>query len=402
MKFVILILALICIANAAVYEARNSDDVDFFLEHNPEENGSLLFYNKAESTKPEVTSAIQSVLSIFKNIGEEGRADEAWVDKLQDKVHIMQIDVSNVDNMRVVKEFKVGQTPFLVLLENGNSLMQEVADDETYEHIAEIYIGKQNAAEAAAKKAVDQASITPSSVFPDADYTHKANDDKNAQASIEAAQKAQKSAQDAQKAADEALKALQDARKAFDQHTKLESLKREAEDAKRKAEDAKKQLDEAKKLIADHLADDAKKNNQDNNNQNGQQNQGGNNGQQNQGGNNGQQNQGGNNGQQNQGGYNGQQNQGGYNGQQNQGGNNNQNQGSQQNQQGSQQNQQGSQQNQQGSQLNFPKVTPPPGYTVDYVPVLKPINGDSQSSGYSTVQPSYTSSTPRTTIRRLS
>lgn len=268
--------------------------------------------------------------------------------------------------------------------------MQEVIDNETYDHVKEIYVGKQNAAEIAAKKALDQASVTPSSVFPDADYTHKANDDKNTQASIEAAQKAQKAAQDAQKAADEALKALQEAKKAFDQHTKLESLKREAEDAKRKAEDAKKQLDEAKKLIADHLADDAKKNNQ-----NGQQNQGGNNGQ-NQGGNNGQQNQGGNNGQQNQGGNNGQ-NQGGYNNQ-NQGGNNNQNQGGQQNGQGSNQ---GSQQNQQGGQPNFPKVTPPPGYTVDYVPVLKPINGDSQNSGYSIVQPSYASTTPRTTVRRL-
>ena len=375
MRFVIVILALICIANAAVYEARNSDDVDFFLEHNPEENGALLFYNKPDSTKPEVANAIDSVLSIFKNVGEEGRANEEWVDKLNDKVHIMQIDVSDVDSARVVKDFKVGQTPFLVLLDKGKSLMQEVADAETFEHIKEIYVGQQNAKEAAAKKAADQASVTPSSVFPDAESVHKSNDpSKDAQASVEAAQKAQKAAQEAQKAADEALKALQEARKAFDQHTKLEALKREAEEAKKKAEEAKKQLDEAKKQIADHLADDAKKNSQ-----NGQQNQGGNNNQ-NQGESN-NQNQGGNN------------NQGGYN---------NQNQGGQQNNQGynqgSQQNGQGSQQ---GAQPNFPKVTPPPGYTVDYVPVLKPIGGAAPSSGYSIVQPSYTPTT-KANVRRIS
>ena len=33
---------LLSVTYAAVYEARNSDDVDFFLAHNPEENGALI------------------------------------------------------------------------------------------------------------------------------------------------------------------------------------------------------------------------------------------------------------------------------------------------------------------------------------------------------------------------
>jgi hypothetical protein len=94
LKLILALVLILAVANAAVYEARNSDDVDFFLEHNPEENGALLFYNGDESDIPDVQSNIDSVLSIYKNIGEEGRSEEDWVNKLQDKVHLMQIDVA--------------------------------------------------------------------------------------------------------------------------------------------------------------------------------------------------------------------------------------------------------------------------------------------------------------------
>ena len=128
MKFIIFSLILVCITNAAVYEARNSDDVDFFLEHNPDQNAALLFYNEADSDTEEVKVATDSVLSIFKNVGEEGRSTEDWVNQNNDKVHLMLINESNIDNARIVKEFKVGQTPLIVLLDNGKTLMQEVGD----------------------------------------------------------------------------------------------------------------------------------------------------------------------------------------------------------------------------------------------------------------------------------
>jgi hypothetical protein len=333
MKFIIFAIVLVCIANAAIYEARNSDDVDFFLEHNPDENGALLFYNKADADKKEVKIVTDEVLSIFKNVGEEGRSTEEWVNKNNDKIHLMLIDASNIDIARIVKDFKVGQTPLIVLLDNSKTLMQEIVDKETFDHIKEIYVEKQNKVGAAKNLAADKGSVTPSSVFPDADYTHKV--DSNAIASDEAAQKAQNAAKDAQKSAKEANKSLEDTKKAFEQHNTLDRLRKEAEEAKKLAEDAKKELDETKKMIADHLANDAKDKKKDQTNS----------------------------------------------------------------KQDTKKKDQTS--SQKGGQPDYTKVEPPPGYTVDYVPVLKPIVQDNKSSGYSILKqpssaPNYApSSTPR-------
>lgn len=253
----ITLLLLINLSMSAVYEARNSDDVDFFLDHNPEENGALLFYNSKEENLPQVKNNLESVLSIYKNYGEQGRSEEEWVKKLNDKVHIMRIDVSSIDNARSVKEYRVGQTPLVVLLANTTTLFEEVVDRETFAHIKEIYVEEQKKAEA--KAAAAGKTEAPSSVFPDAEYVHN----KNGQATqngtdADVAKKAQKAAEDAKKAAEDALKALQEATKAFEQHSKIEQARQEAEQAKKVAEKAQKDLEEAKKMIADHLADDKK------------------------------------------------------------------------------------------------------------------------------------------------
>ena len=269
---------------AAIYEARNSDDVDFFLEHNPEQNSALLFYNSDENDIQEVQRNIDSVLSIFKNIGEEGRSTEDWVDSLNDRVHLMKVDVLDIDNTRIVKSFRVGHTPFVSFFKDGTPILEEVIDQKTFDNIKEIYQAEQHekeAKEAEEKRKADSESKTPSSVFPDAEYVHNQEEPtpeeeyEASKESIEAAKKAQEAAEGAKKAAEEALKALKEAKKAFEQQAKLDKLKKEAEKAKEKAEKASKELEEAKKQIADHLAQDGKNSTQGNTSEINQQNQDG-------------------------------------------------------------------------------------------------------------------------------
>lgn len=325
LKLLILHIFILSFVLGAVYEARNSDDVDFFLEHNPEKNTAILFYNSKEDIK-EVNDNIDLILSIYKNVGEEGRAKEDWVDKLNDKVHIMKVDVGSLDNARIVKEFKVGQTPLVSLLEDDRAILEEVVDKDTFEHIKEIYVAqiKAKEKEEQEKKAKETENQEPtSSIFPDAEYTHNQQTPESqyesSQESIEAAKKAQEAAEAAKKAAAEALSSLKEAKKAFEKQAQLDKLKEEAENARKEAEKANKELEEAKKQIADHLAqdlDDSKKDSQGTNQNNNQ-------------------------------------NSANKAGSSQAGGNNSGQKTSEENQ-----------------------LTAPPGYTIDYIPVFKPIDQD--------------------------
>lgn len=308
---------ILSITYAAVYEARNSDDVDFFLAHNPEENGALMFFDPKKEEDTKVSKIVDKVLSVFKNIGEEGRSTEAWVNALNDKVHLMRVDATNDDNLRTVDEYMISETPLLVLLDNGSIELMEVLSDKTADHVKDFYQNK-----LAEKKAAQKASSSD---------TDKA---------IESAMQA---ASDAKKAASDAQKALDEARKAFEDHMK-----------EHKANETK--------------ADDKKAGSQGNdscpsgNNQNQQGNQ--QNGQQGNQQNNQQQ-----NGQQNNQQQNGQQ----QNGQQQNGQQQN---GQQQNgqQQNGQQQQYGQQQNQQQGGQPQGQYQAPAGYKLDYVPVYRKID----------------------------
>lgn len=279
-----LFATLITHVSSAVYESRNSDDVDFFMEHNPETVAALLFYNFDDEQKnPEIKKNIDKVLSIFKNIGEDGRSTDEWVNDLNDRVHLMRVDVTLNDNSRTTKEYKVGHTPLVVLMEHGRTMFEELVDTETYDHIKEVFESEQKKKDAAkappastGTTAPSSGSATPSgSASPSTGSTQPSSnagtqgsstpsgstsstDSKGDQETIEAAKRAQKAAEDAKKAADEAVKALEQARETFEQHMKLEHARREAEDAKKIAEKAQKDLNEAKKKIEDHLAGDKK------------------------------------------------------------------------------------------------------------------------------------------------
>ena len=106
-----------CIWRGAVYEARSSEDVVFYLAHNPEENGALMFYDlNQEKNDEDVTERVNKILGIFKNIGEEGRSTEDWVNSLNDKVHLMRINAKSSENSKIVDEYKVQS--ILIIINN--------------------------------------------------------------------------------------------------------------------------------------------------------------------------------------------------------------------------------------------------------------------------------------------
>lgn len=270
-KFILLMLAMLALVRGAIYEARNSDDVDFFINHNPEKVEAILFYDPNQDKDEKVSSAVEKTQSIFKNIGEEGRSKEEWVNSLNDKVHLMRVDATATDNARTVDDYKVSKTPLIVVLSGDSIQFMEVVTGNTFDHVKDYFNDNPLNPQSEAEK--DDAAVAD----------------------------AQKAAQDAKKAATEALKALEEANKAFEEHLKTHD---DADKAKNATSDSDKPADD------DKCPSSNAGSKQDQGNQNSQQPQGGN---QNQGGN--QQNQGGN--QQNQGGN--QQPQGGN--QQPQGGN---------------------------------------------------------------------------------
>ena len=134
---------------------------------------------------------MDQVLSVFKNIGEEGRSKEEWVNTLNDKVHLMRIDATNLDNARSVDDYKIQETPLLVLLDNGSIELMEILSEKTPDHIKDFYQAK-----AAEKEAAKKAGSSDT--------------DKAIESAMQAASDAKKAASDAQKALDEARKAFED------------------------------------------------------------------------------------------------------------------------------------------------------------------------------------------------
>lgn len=201
---------------------------------------------------------VEDVLSIFKNTGEEGRSTEEWVNQLDDRVHIMKVDASTLDNARAVKDYRVGRTPLVVIMDKGRTVLQEIVDTETFDHVKEVYQAKLAADDygTAGYSSQPEFTTTPTASFSG---STSSNSGQSSQATIDAAVRAQRAAEEAQRAAEESLKTLRAAQIAFEDQRKIEAAKREAEDARKIAEQAQKELEEAKKLIAIHLAEDAKK-----------------------------------------------------------------------------------------------------------------------------------------------
>jgi len=206
----LLFTLILWLSKCEIYEARNSDDVHFFIAHNPKENNALLFYKPEQEKDTETKENINQIQGIFKKIGEEGRTDEEWVDALDDKVHILRIDVSKKENSGAVAEYKVKYTPLLIILDQGDIQLMEAISENTFEHVKDIYqIQKEKEGKGDSEDGSD----------------------------------------DSQHISDEVL----------------QSAKKAADDAKKAATDAKKALKEAKKILEDHLAKDKAEDEKDSN-----------------------------------------------------------------------------------------------------------------------------------------
>ena len=159
----VVLLLVLCafIANASVYEGTNADDVRLFLKNNPDENGALMFYDPfQEQLDPQVVRDVEKVIGIFLNIGEEGRSTESWVNSLNDKAHLMRVDALNPYTQDAVKDFHCTETPFLVLLDKGNVIFEEVVGKGTYDHVKDIL----NKPKPASKPAAPVAPTPPAQV----------------------------------------------------------------------------------------------------------------------------------------------------------------------------------------------------------------------------------------------
>lgn len=220
-----------------MYEARSSGDVDFFLAHNPEENGALMFYDpNQEKSDQKATDNINAIISIFKNIGEEGRSEEDWVNQLNDKIHLMRIDATLEDNARTVQEYKISSTPILILLDYGKIMFMEQLSDKSFDHVKDLLMSQlEQKKKAAAQK--EEAKK----------QTEKAATSQNSASGSYEGQNQELAA--AHKAAEDALKALEDLRKTFEQHLAVEKAQKDAEEAKKKADEAQKKLEQATKSL---------------------------------------------------------------------------------------------------------------------------------------------------------
>ena len=138
--FVVLLIWAFCLkqTTATIYEARNSDDVDFFKDQNPVHKMALLFYNYDDTVN------IDDVLSIFKDSKDKGASSEPWVKNLNGTAHLMKINYSNPDIKAIINEYNINDTPKVVVLDNQKAVLNEMVDPDTYFHIKEIFVKDKN------------------------------------------------------------------------------------------------------------------------------------------------------------------------------------------------------------------------------------------------------------------
>jgi chemotaxis protein histidine kinase CheA len=230
------VFALAMLASASVYEAESSEDVSFFLQHNPDENSAIMFYDPfQEENNPKIVEDVEKIVGVFLNFGEKGRSRDAWVDSLMDKSHLMRVDSLNPYNADAVKDFHVTQTPFLVLLDHGNIMLEEVVSPQTYNHVRDKLdkTDQQKQYHAPVEPIGFENSATPNP------YSSEENQ------SGDTLDKAEKSLKNAEQMSNQATQQVAQATKDLDEAKKQMQAYNEVESARKKAESAKKLADQA-------------------------------------------------------------------------------------------------------------------------------------------------------------
>lgn len=141
------IILLACFTRATVFEADTSETVDFFIQESEKETMALLFYDgrtENQENEDKFSRLASIVLGIFMSQDQEGRSTEEWVEFLDDKLHLMRIDVSKPELRRSVEEFNIEDVPYIVLQDKQRTILREKIDEETFDHLRQLLDRRQN------------------------------------------------------------------------------------------------------------------------------------------------------------------------------------------------------------------------------------------------------------------
>ena len=162
--------ALLIAANATVFEAETSEDVDLFLKDFENETIALMFYdskNENQDDEDWFSRLSSKILGIFMSKDQFGRSTEDWVEMFDDKLHLMRIDVQNKDNLRSREEFNIEFAPYIVLQDKRRTVLREKIDAETYEHVRMLLDRRPNILHKTGGAALKSFNLEPDSDAPD-------------------------------------------------------------------------------------------------------------------------------------------------------------------------------------------------------------------------------------------
>ena len=162
--------ALVIAANATVFEAETSEDVDLFLQDFENETVGFLFYDSdIDNAKDEDWFAKLSskILGIFMSRDQIGRSTEDWVELFDDKLHLMRVDVRKPENMRAKEEFNIEFAPYIVLKDKTRTVLREKIDDETYDHVRMLLDRRPNLLHKTGGAALKSFNLEPDAEAPE-------------------------------------------------------------------------------------------------------------------------------------------------------------------------------------------------------------------------------------------
>lgn len=139
--YLLLAICLLWAAQATVFEAESSEDVDLFVQDYDTETIGLLFYDGSEDNSDDEDwfgRLSSKVLGIFMSNDQYGRNTEDWVEMFDDKLHLMRVDTTNPDNLRAVESFFIDFVPFIIIMDNQRTVLREQMNEDTYDHVRDI------------------------------------------------------------------------------------------------------------------------------------------------------------------------------------------------------------------------------------------------------------------------
>jgi hypothetical protein len=122
-----------------VFEATCSDDVEFFIKHEPEKNRALLFYDEIQDISDKsVHEKTLKIISIFLKKDDKDRLKEDWVDTLKDGFNLMRINKAKKENEKAANSFNVKSTPLLIFFQDKQTKIDSVISEITFDDVKKL------------------------------------------------------------------------------------------------------------------------------------------------------------------------------------------------------------------------------------------------------------------------